>query len=108
MCTFDNFQIRGNAHSRVFSVKERSVVRLFFLWDVVVIATINNNINSNSNLHDLVVQMVKVLIITVIIVLLLLVVVLLLSPLLYQDHYLEAAVESCQEKKAFFKSEQNF
>ena len=55
----------------------------------------------------MVVQMVKVLTITVITVLLLLKVVLLLSLLLYQDHYLEATVESCQKKKELFEFEQN-
>ena len=51
--------------------------------------------------------MVKVLTITITIVLLLLVVVLLLSLLVYQDHYSEAAVESCHEDKALFEYEQN-
>lgn len=74
MCIYGKFLIRRNAHFRVL---------LFLLLDVAVIATINNSSNSNTNLHDLAVQMMTVLIITIILVLLLLLEVLLLSLLLY-------------------------
>ena len=51
---YDNF-LRRNERFRVFSVKIRYVIRLFFLWDVSVIATINNSSHNNNNLHDMVV-----------------------------------------------------
>ena len=51
---YDNF-LRRNARFRVFSVKIRYVIRLFFLWDLSVIATINNSNHNSNNLHDMVV-----------------------------------------------------
>ena len=51
---YDNF-LRRNERFRVFSVKIRYVIRLFFLWDVSVIATINNSSHNSYNLRDVVV-----------------------------------------------------